>query len=385
MKKITFLVENFFSKRDYKRFLVEKILKYHQVKILNFTKIYYKNAYQKFKNLKLNYKKKIEHEDIKNLFFARKFFTKISNKKNIFFVDMLSNYNRNKENFFNSKFRYAKIIQFQGETVPRERLLYRIQYHAFSFKSFFTVLNICSELILRYLKKNLTILPDVIFVTGKATENVSAKKIIYSHSFDYEIYLDNKKNIKKKKYVVFLDELMIDHPEYMTFNRTPPINELIYFERMNKLFSQIKKELKLDVLVAAHPRLIYLPKLEYYKKFNLEKEKVIVNNTINLVKDCSFVLAHASTSISFAVLFKKPILYLNFKDFSWMQAKVRTAHYLTGGNIINLDSEFINISKNFINKIDNLKYKNYFHNYIKHPKSSNKSMVCDLITYIKSN
>ena len=302
MKKITFLVENFFSKRDYKRFLVEKILKYHQVKILNFTKIYYKNAYQKFKNLKLNYKKKIEHEDIKNLFFARKFFTKILNKKNIFFVDMLSNYNRNKENFFNSKFRYAKIIQFQGETVPRERLLYRIQYHAFSFKSFFTVLNICLELIMRYFKKNLTILPDVIFVTGKATENVSAKKIIYSHSFDYEIYLDNKKKIKKKKYVVFLDELIIDHPDYMNFNRTPPINELIYFERMNKLFLQIKKELKLDVLVAAHPRLIYLPKLEYYKKFNLEKKKVIVNNTINLVKDCSFVLAHASTSISFAVL-----------------------------------------------------------------------------------
>ena len=85
MKKITFLVESFFSKRDYKRFLVEKILKYHQVKILNFSKIYYKNAYQKFKNLKLNYKKKIEHDDIKNLFFASKFFAKILNKKNIFF------------------------------------------------------------------------------------------------------------------------------------------------------------------------------------------------------------------------------------------------------------------------------------------------------------
>jgi hypothetical protein len=50
--QITFLVENFFSKREYKRFLVEKILKYHhQVKILSFTKLYYKNVYQKFKNL----------------------------------------------------------------------------------------------------------------------------------------------------------------------------------------------------------------------------------------------------------------------------------------------------------------------------------------------
>jgi hypothetical protein len=352
---------------------------------LSFTKLYYKNVYQKFKNLKLNYKKKIVHEDVKNLSFARNLFEKILNKKNIFFVDMLSNHNKNKEKFFNLKFRYAKIIQFQGETVPRERLLYRIQYYAFSFKSFFKILNVCSELILRYFKKKLIILPDVIFVTGKATENVSAKKIIYSHSFDYEIYLDNKKNIKKKKYVVFLDELIIDHPDYMCFNRTPPINELTYFEKLNKLFLQIKKELKLDVLVAAHPRLIYLPKLEYYKKFNLEKKKVIVNNTINLVKDCSFVLAHASTSISFAVIFKKPILYLNFKDFSWMRAKVRTAHYLTGGNIMNLDSDSINVSKNFINKIDNLKYKNYFDNYIKHPESSNKSMVFDLISYIKSN
>ena len=68
-----------------------------------------------------------------------------------------------------------------------------------------------------------------------------------------------------------------------------------------------------------------------------------------------------------------------------MRAKVRTAHYLTGGNIMNLDSDSINVSKNFINKIDNLKYKNYFDNYIKHPESSNKSMVFDLISYIKSN
>jgi len=385
MKKITFLVENFFSKRDYKRFLVDKILKYHQVQILNFTKIYYKSTYRKFKNLSLNYKKNIEHKYIKDLFFAKNFFTKTLNKKNTFFIDLLSNYNNNKEKFFYSKFKYSKIIQFQGEMVPRERLLYRIQNHTFSFKSFFTVVNICSEFILRYFKKNLTILPDLIFVTGKATENVTAKKIIYSHSFDYEIYLDNKKKINKKKYCIFLDELIIDHPDYINFNRKPPINDFTYFNRMSKLFLQIKNELKLDVLVAAHPRLIYLPKLEYYKKFNLEKKKVIVNNTINLVKDCSFVLAHASTSISFAVLFKKPILYLNFKDFSWMQAKVRTAHYLTGGNIMNLDSDFINISRNFINKIDNSKYKNYFDNYIKHPASSNKSMVFDLISYIKSN
>jgi hypothetical protein len=136
MKKITFLVENFFSKRDYKRFSVEKILKYHQVKILNFTKIYYKNVYQKFKNLNLNYKKNIEHKYIKDLFFAKNYFTKILNKK-FFFIDVLSNYDNNKEKFFNSKFKYAKIIQFQGETVPRERLLYRIQNHTFSFKTFF--------------------------------------------------------------------------------------------------------------------------------------------------------------------------------------------------------------------------------------------------------
>ena len=78
--QITFLVENFFSKREYKRFLVEKILKYHhQVKILSFTKLYYKNVYQKFKNLKLNYKKKIVHEDVKNLSFARNLFEKILN------------------------------------------------------------------------------------------------------------------------------------------------------------------------------------------------------------------------------------------------------------------------------------------------------------------
>jgi hypothetical protein len=373
--KVIYLVDNFFSKRDYKRFLVKDLIKYFQVEIFNFIKLYYIDAYKQFKKNKINYKKKINLRYKNSLNLNKKFL----NQKNIFF-DLLTNQNKNN---FIFKLKNSKIIQFQGETVPKERFFYKILNHKIRLKTLITIFrNLKSFFIKKLIKKS--VMPDLIFITGLATENVSAKKIIYSHSFDYELYLNSKKNIYNNKYIVFLDELMFDHPDYLMHKTTPPMNESKYFKYISEFFFKIKNELNLDVLVAAHPRLIYLPNLGYYKKFNLPKKKVIVNNTINLVKDCSFVLAHASTSISFAILYKKPIVFLNFREFSWMRSKVQTARYLTGGTEICLDDNLFSLSNYFVDKIDKNKYQDYLNNYIKHPKSTNKSMVIDLISYIKS-
>ena len=45
------------------------------------------------------------------------------------------------------------------------------------------------------------------------------------------------------------------------------------------------------------------------------QKKFYFDQTLNLIKNSKFVVAHNSSSIDWAVLFKKPILLLNFKVF----------------------------------------------------------------------
>ena len=57
------------------------------------------------------------------------------------------------------------------------------------------------------------------------------------------------------------------------------------------------------VVVAAHPK-------SDYSDNPFENRKIFKYKTIELVKNCKFVIAQSSTSISFAVLYNKPLLFI---------------------------------------------------------------------------
>ena len=81
-----------------------------------------------------------------------------------------------------------------------------------------------------------------------------------------------------------------------------------------------------------------------------------------LVKNSKIVLLHASTSMSFAVLFKKPAVFLTSNELeqSWIGPTIKDFAKLMNSQIINISDELnkpLDIER--LSKIDEAKYKYY--------------------------
>ena len=69
-------------------------------------------------------------------------------------------------------------------------------------------------------------------------------------------------------------------------------------------FKKIEKKFESKIVVAAHPRV----DISDYNNFFKGRE-VFYSKTIDLVKNCKCVLAHTSTAISYAVIFKNQLYF----------------------------------------------------------------------------
>ena len=73
------------------------------------------------------------------------------------------------------------------------------------------------------------------------------------------------------------------------------------------------------MIIAAHPR------SEYEKIGNMFNDRIFIRDkTVNLVKFSNFVIAHSSTSISYAILYEKYVNIIFSGDFSMRYKNVIT-------------------------------------------------------------
>ncbi len=134
--------------------------------------------------------------------------------------------------------------------------------------------------------------------------------IEYLHAWDYEKYLiEESKNtidvIIKKKYIVYIDEANVNHPDYR-YSKTKNEyaqgeNEKKYYDSIGEFFSCLEGIYECPVIIAAHPRADYSGN-EYGSR------KIIKNKTLELVKDSILVLTMRSTAINFVILYKIPFI-----------------------------------------------------------------------------
>jgi len=127
------------------------------------------------------------------------------------------------------------------------------------------------------------------------------------NSLDYEIFQKIKQNnqrLVQSDYIVFLDIFFPLHPELQTkYNLN--INQVTkkYQHSMRIFFDQLEAKFKIPVIIAAHPS-------SKYQGYEFGERKIIKSKTNILVKDSSLVVTHSSTSHVFALLFNKPILFI---------------------------------------------------------------------------
>lgn len=136
-----------------------------------------------------------------------------------------------------------------------------------------------------------------------------ASVVVPVHSLDHDGYLQYIRGMGGKtpepdNTCVFLDEAATHHPDFALFGIRPLVSG-DYFQMMRLLFDTIEKKTGLKVVVAAHPRSKYeeMPGI-------FGARPVVKDMTAELVAKSSLVIAHSSTSISFAVLFDKPLLFI---------------------------------------------------------------------------
>ena len=215
--------------------------------------------------------------------------------------------------------------------------------------------------------------PEFIF-TGGSMSLINYKypigkntKIIWGHTMDYDLYLKDLQKpsgtkFKDDKYIVFCDVYFPLHPEYIRFNIKPLITPERYYLKICKFFYKIEKETGFKVIIAAHPRSKYEEHPDYF-----DGREVIRGKTMELVRDSEFVLIHGSTSLNFAVLYYKPVLFLTIvkmeqsKHFS---DSVRVFSSELNKGFIPIDSGYkIDWDKEL--QIDREAYANYKEKYIK--------------------
>ena len=91
------------------------------------------------------------------------------------------------------------------------------------------------------------------------------------------------------------------------------LNRDEYWQKIDKFLSLLQAKTGIDPVIAAHRR--------RNGDFPI-KRKFILNKTPNLIKDSKLVVCHSSTALHYAVLFKKPIVLLNIKEFKNKQDDV---------------------------------------------------------------
>lgn len=129
-------------------------------------------------------------------------------------------------------------------------------------------------------------------------------RLIPAHALDYEQFLRVRDaNPEPTDTAVFLDEFLPFHPDLTMMGVDAPMEAEAYYACLRALFERIEKELNLEVVIAACPRADYDKRPDYFCG-----RRVVMFKSAELVAQSRLVIAHRSTAVNFAILFRKPLI-----------------------------------------------------------------------------
>jgi hypothetical protein len=213
------------------------------------------------------------------------------------------------------------------------------------------------------------------------------KPIIWSGSQDFHIFREEEKAhnsdpavLIKYPFILFVDENLPDASDWVLLNTPPPVTRISYFEKLDKLFQRVEELYGVPVIVAGHPREQNVE--GYVSKFN--GRQVLFGRTARLTLEAQIVLTFASTAVSFAILAKKPIVFLALNEMR--------------GHRYGADSEALALSLGysqvFIDNLENLKndlsrnilnqarYDLYMSSYLCYQSTGESGYLQNFIDYV---
>lgn len=204
---------------------------------------------------------------------------------------------------------------------------------------------------------------EVVFTAGEAARLHhlhDAVAIVPIHHFDLDAAhksLALPTSIPER-YIVFIDDYLPFHPDFSALgSRT--IEPDAYYTALNEFFARVERESGLPVVIAAHPKGAYEP-----NRFG--GRKIESGATGSMVEHAALVLAHASTAISFAVIFRKPVWLLYTSEIGVVHPYLYKSMAMTAEmlNCPILDLERAEAALPDQSHVDVGKYASYFRMYV---------------------
>ena len=124
---------------------------------------------------------------------------------------------------------------------------------------------------------------------------------------DYEKYFENQLSIKGG-YAVFLDIYYPLHPDLLYMMGMKAVSPLSYQESLRTFFDKVEDKYGIPVVIAAHPKAKYVGS-------EFGDRKIVQGETDSLVKDANMVLLHTSNSVSYCILYDKPMALIANKEY----------------------------------------------------------------------
>lgn len=181
---------------------------------------------------------------------------------------------------------------------------------------------------------------DIVFAAGRILirGNRYAHKVVPINMPDYDQYREAKLKTERLvggRYAVFLDEYLPYHSDIESIGKKA-INPFDYYASINRFFDLLEKKYGIEIVVAAHPR-------AQYNTNPFHDRKIYYLRTHELVRDADFVVAHASASISYAVLNCKPIIFTYTNEMLALYSNIFVRYAINSANY--LDAAIYNIDK----------------------------------------
>jgi len=137
-------------------------------------------------------------------------------------------------------------------------------------------------------------------------------RTIWLHAMDYDIYrcLRNQAITPEPHIGVFIDGYDFHHPDIARSGEAPYPWVDEYYRRLQAFFGFLEETRGMRIVVAAHPLSDYAEPERIFGN-----RPVILGRTPELIHQSRFTMMHASTAVNFAVLFRKPVLFLTDENY----------------------------------------------------------------------
>ena len=192
----------------------------------------------------------------------------------------------------------------------------------------------------------------ITFYCGDEARNISPLSLKYVSIPHYDFKSFNFQHSSasvRRRYIIFLDNSLTDHPDIKAIS-SKQLDKEKYFEALGKLFDELEKKFDAEIIISGHPKITYSDN-------NFGGRRIIRGKTQSLVENCELVIAHNTSSISFASFYKKKVLFITSNEIN-LKLKVLNIPQIILHNANFFKTSPINIDNLSIENIDK-----YFSNF----------------------